>query len=527
MAIISAIVGGFFKSSLAKNDEFSLLYYSLDNFSKIDICKSEIITNKLFSVPYNSWIDDAKISKDCKKIVFDLCEYNRASSDLEREYIHSLWLLDIGKSEFIRLSSESSDIKNIDFYLPDTENIIIFSVEENNHSLIYTIDYDGLNRKSITPLYQNSVIEWIEVSQRNKKLVYTVKEENRERIFIVNFDGADLYEIPINCEETIFARYLSPDENYLLFSGRVEDKDTLYLVDISKGNVKEIIYQSVFSISWSGDSSKFAFVVNMGENYNYSNVLYSYNLTNESKTLLTPRYRCIENVTWYKDNENIYYIACYSDNKSAIRVASFDGKNHYELLKDYAEIREFQFSPDYEQIAIIGKKSSVNDDEILLTVSIKNPEKELVLFKCIEFEYFNWFPDSERLIVFAKEEKGRIRKVKIRKDSEYYSLFKTFSDGDTFEYEDNLKVFSHILLLNCQNISYIVDKKAEFKYRDIHIIKEYVPLELIPPKISVKFPSSDRLQKIDFSNMVFMLVTLILILLVVTLILLYSRKRID
>lgn len=131
------------------------------------------------------------------------------------------------------------------------------------------------------------------------------------------------------------------------------------------------------------------------------------------------------------------------------------------------------------------------------------------------------------MIVFAKEEKGRIRKVKIRKDSEYYSLFKTFSDGDTFEYEDNLKVFSHILLLNCQNISYIVDKKAEFRYRDIHIIKEYIPLELIPPKISVKFPSSDRLQKIDFSNMVFMLVTLILILLVVTLILLYSRKRID
>jgi len=179
LVIVPFIIGGFFKPSLANNNECSILYYSLDDFSKIDICKNEITVSKLFSVPYHFSIDDAKISKDCEKIVFDLCEYNKTLSGSNEEYIHSLWLLDLGKSDFIKLSPESSEIKNINFYLPDNENIIIFSFEENNHSLIYTIDYDGVNLKRITPLYQNAVIEWIEVSQRNKRLIYAVKGEHR------------------------------------------------------------------------------------------------------------------------------------------------------------------------------------------------------------------------------------------------------------------------------------------------------------------------------------------------------------
>jgi len=528
LVIVSVIIGGFFKSSSANDYEgFSILYYSLDDFSKIDIYQKEISMSKLFSSPSYFWIDDAKISKDCRKIVFEFSKINGTLFDSEKEYIPFLWLLDLDKSEFIRLSPKDSNLKKMNFRLTNDESKIIFSVEEDNCSSIYTVNPDGSDLKKITPLYSDANIGWFEISQRNNKLIYSVKDKEKERIFLVNLDGSDLFELPINCRETIFERCLSPDENYLLFSGRVKDKDTLYLVNITKEKVKEIIYQSVFCVSWSGDSSKFAFVVNMGENYGYSDILYSYNLATEKKTLLTPRYSCIENITWYKDNESVYFVACHSDYKSAIRIASFDGKNHHEFVKDYTKIREFKFSPDYEKVAFVGKKSSEYDDEILVTVNIKNPEKEIVLFKCIEFEYFNWFSDSERLVAFAKEEKGKIKKMKFRKESEFYPLFRALSGGDLFEYEDDSKVFSHILLLNCQNFSDTVDKKAEFKYRDIHIVKEYAPLGLIPPKISVKFPSSGRPQKVDFSIIIFMLVVLTLILLVVLSILFYSRRKIK
>ena len=283
----------------------------------------------------------------------------------------------------------SSDAFQISF-LSDSEGPGLFPTKD-----LYIVDQAG----SITRLTEGFDIFFYHWSPDGNKIAFIAFVPPDLKLYVMNFDGSDVYELPFDPGITDLSFDWSPDNTGIVISMERDENSDLFTINVDSQEISQLTHTTKIDElypQWSPNGDQIVYTSDYDGREDLDIFIMDADGSNVQQ--LTDSLQ-IESLPKWSPNGNQIAFQRYEPQNYQIWVMDNDGNNQKFLVdtytSDYYFPKTYFWSPDGNKIAFSpSPHKSINVIDVTTgeEISIRNQ------FEYVRHSTMRWHPDGKRIV---------------------------------------------------------------------------------------------------------------------------------
>jgi TolB protein len=231
----------------------------------------------------------------------------------------------------------------------------------------------------------------------NTKIAFVMKKQNHSDIFTINYDGTDLKPVTSHQSIVVAPRW-SPDGQYMAFTSYRAGRPEVNLYSLKTGKEKKIAAFKGLNLcgAFSPDSKKLLLTLSKDDNEE----IYVLDLDSQQLSRLTHNSAIDVSPTWSPDGKKIAFVSNRSGSPQ-IFVMDADGGNVKRITFEGNYNTSPSWSPRGNRIAYEGL---INHRYQIFTVDEDGGNLLQLTFDNADNEYPSWSPSGRQIVFSSKQE---------------------------------------------------------------------------------------------------------------------------